>query len=77
MNQNQVDTLVLNCRAVSLTAVTPSANTDIAFALLTELKANPLFIPEQTQFIGNIGQDEPPGTFTFAVTVKLKNPLKF
>ena len=76
-NQNQVDTLVLNCRAISLTSVSASANTDIAFALLTKLKESPLFIPEQTQFLGNIGQDEPPGTFTFAVTVKIKSPLKF
>ena len=76
-NQNQVDTLVLNCRAVSLNAVAASANTDIAFALLTELKASPLFIPEQTQFFGNISPDELPGTFTFAVTVKIKSPLKF
>ncbi|MFM2295777.1 MAG: hypothetical protein RLZZ350_2190 [Verrucomicrobiota bacterium] len=76
-NQNQVDTLVLNCRAVSLTTVSASANTDIAFALLTELKASPLFVPEQTQFFGNISQDEAPGTFTFAVTVKIKSPLKF
>jgi hypothetical protein len=34
-------------------------------------------VPEQTQFFGNISQDEAPGTFTFAVTVKIKSPLKF
>ena len=70
------DTLTLSCRAVSLTSVSASANTDIAFAMLTELKASPLFVPEQTQFNGNISGDDASGTFTFAVNVKLKRPLK-
>jgi type IV pilus assembly protein PilM len=73
---NPGDTLTLTCRAVSLTAVSASANTDIAFAMLTELKNSPLFVPDQTQFNGNISGDDPSGTFTFAVNVKLKQPLK-
>jgi type IV pilus assembly protein PilM len=73
---DQGDTLTLSCRAVSLTSVSASANTDIAFAMLTELKASPLFVPEQTQFNGNISGDDASGTFTFAVNVKLKHPLK-
>jgi hypothetical protein len=73
---NEISSLTLNCRAVSMTAVSASANPDIAFALLGELKTIPLFKAEETQFIGNISADEPPGTFTFTVTVKLAKPLK-
>ena len=73
----EIASITLNCRAVSLTTTSASANTDIAFALLSELKASPLFVPAETQFLGNISADEAPGTFTFAVAVKLKQPLKF
>ena len=73
---DQGDTITLLCRAVSLTSASASANTDIAFAMLTALKADPLFVADQTQFNGNISGDDPSGTFTFAVNVKLKRPLK-
>ena len=73
---NEISAITLTCRGVSLTAVSASANTDIAFTLLNEIKASPLFDPAETQFLGNISGDEPPGTFTFGVTVKLKQPLK-
>jgi len=73
---NEIATVGLVCRAVSLTSVVASGNTELAFVFLNELKASPLFDPEGTQFAGNINQDEPPGTFTFPVTLKLKRPLK-
>jgi type IV pilus assembly protein PilM len=73
---DQGDTLTLLCRAVSLTSASASANTDIAFAMLTELKGSPSFVPDQTQFNGNISGDDASGTFTFTVNVKLKQPLK-
>ena len=74
---NEISTLVLNCRAVRLPGSSESTKTDTAFAFLSELKASPYFVPEQTQFNGNIGPDEAPGTFTFSVTARLKKPLKF
>jgi len=73
---NEISSIILDCRAVSMTAVSASANPDMAFALLAELQACPLFNREETKFIGDISADEPPGTFTFKVTVKLKQPLK-
>ena len=75
---NEITAINLTCRAVSLSAVSPSANKDIAYAVQGELKASPLFVPEQTDFLGggNISADEPPGTFTFGMTAKLKRPLK-
>jgi hypothetical protein len=75
-NTNQVAVIGVTFRAISLSNVSPSANTDTAYAVLNELKACPLFDPEHTQFTGNIGADEPPGTFTFGVNIKLKRPLK-
>ena len=71
-----ISSITLTCRAVSLTTFSASANTDIAFTVLNELKADSLFDPTDTQFMGNISADEPPGTFTFGVKVKLKKSLK-
>jgi type IV pilus assembly protein PilM len=66
----------LVCRAVSLSQIAPSANTDIAFAFENELRNCPLFDPKETQLAGQIEADETSGTFTFGVTVVLKKPLK-
>jgi hypothetical protein len=72
---NEVAAIMLICRGTSLTSVSASANTDIAFAVMNELKSSSLFVPEETQFAGNI-RDEG-DTFTFGVVVKLKKPMKF
>lgn len=69
-------TIKLVCRGVSLTQVSPSANTDIAFALESELQSSPLFDPKDTKLDGQIILDEASGTFTFPVRVVLKKPLK-
>jgi hypothetical protein len=66
----------LVCRAVDLTSVDPSANSEIAYAVENELKASTnYFKPEGTQLTGQITPDAN-GTFTFGVTVTLVNPLK-
>ncbi|HTI98736.1 MAG TPA: type IV pilus assembly protein PilM [Dongiaceae bacterium] len=70
---NEINSITLTCRAVSLGS---TAKADIAFAVLTELQADPLFVSDGTAFTGNVSEDEPPGTFTFGITVKLKRPLK-
>jgi type IV pilus assembly protein PilM len=72
---NQTGVVTLVCRAVSLSGVDPSANTTIAYALEDELKASPYFDPKATQLSGQITADDASGTFTFGVTVALKNPL--
>jgi len=72
---NQTGVVTLVCRAVSLSDVDPSANTTIAYALESELKASPYFDPATTQLSGQITADDASGTFTFGVTVALKNPL--
>jgi hypothetical protein len=73
---NEVDTITVSYRAISLTNIKPDANKAIAYAVLNELKSSPYFDSEETVFSTEIGQDEPPGTFTFGISVKLKRPLK-
>jgi type IV pilus assembly protein PilM len=69
---NNIITLV--CRAVNLSSVDPSATTEIAYAVESELKASPFFDPKTTALLGNITADESNGTFTFGITVALQNP---
>ena len=70
---NGISVIEATFRAVDLTSVSPSANTDVAYAVLNEIKNNPLFDAELSPVITPV---EPPGTFTFVVTIKLKHPLK-
>ena len=72
---NQMGVITLVCRAVSLSSVDPSANSDIAYALQNELQASPYFDPKTTQLSGEIKADDASGTFTFGISVALKNPL--
>jgi type IV pilus assembly protein PilM len=72
----EISAVTLLFRAVSLTQVAASANTDIAYALLDELKASPLCEPNGTQFSTMIIPDDATGTFTFGVIMTLKQPLK-
>ena len=72
---NSVITLV--CRAVNLTSVDPSANSEIAYAVENEIKNSPLVNPKATQLTGQITPDDSNGTFTFTVNVTPLNPLNF
>jgi type IV pilus assembly protein PilM len=74
-NTNSVVTLL--CRAVNLTSVDPSANSEIAYAVENEIKNSPLVDPKATQLTGQITPDEATGTFTFTVNVTPLNPLNF
>jgi type IV pilus assembly protein PilM len=76
-NQNQIGSITLICRAVNLSSVDPSANSEIAYAVESELKACPVFDPKGTQLSGQITPDDSNGTFTFGIAVALLNPLKF
>ncbi len=74
-NTNSVITLV--CRAVNLTSLDPSANSEIAYAVEGEIKSSPLVDPKATQLTGQITPDDSNGTFTFTVNVTPINPLNF
>lgn len=74
---NEVGTVTIKFRAISLTRASPSADTELAFTVLNEIKNSPLFDPgKETDFSGNISSPEPPGTFTFGIKAKLKRPIK-
>jgi type IV pilus assembly protein PilM len=80
-NSNQVATVTIVCRGVSLTqalssANAASANTEIAFALESALKESPLFDAKETQLTQKVAEDEATGTFTFGLTLKLRRALK-
>jgi hypothetical protein len=73
----EISAITMTFRAVSLKSVNPSADAEIAYALLEELKKSPLFVAEKTQFTAEgILQDESNGTFSFGVQATLKQPLK-
>ncbi len=72
---NQVGTIMMVCRAVSLTKVDPAANSDIAYTVENELQASPYFNSKATQLTGQINPEDASGTFTFGITAVLKNPL--
>jgi len=67
--------VTLVCRAVNLTAIDPSANSEIAYAVESEIKKSPLVDPKATQLTGQITPDDSNGTFTFTVNVVPLNPL--
>jgi len=75
-NTNEVSKITVTFRAISLTKASAAANTELAFAVRDELRNSSKFDPKETEFAGNISPDEPPGTFTFPITIKLKRPLK-
>jgi type IV pilus assembly protein PilM len=76
-NPNQAAPINLVCRAVNLSSIDPSANSEIAYAVESELKgATNYFDPKTTQLTGQITPDDANGTFTFGITVTLLNPLK-
>ncbi len=71
------NTILLVCRAVSLQNVDASANSDIAYAVESELQTCKNFDPKATALAGNISPDDPNGTFTFGVNVTLSPPPQF
>ncbi len=75
----ETSSITITFRAVSWTAVSPDANKATAIAVVDELRNSPLFdpSPDETKIpSGDVGNEEPPGTFTFVVVAKLKRPLK-
>jgi hypothetical protein len=70
---NAISTITIVCRAMK--GPPGSADPDLAYAFLDELKASPIVDPKTTQLGTTIPAEE--FTFTFAVRIALKNPLKF
>jgi type IV pilus assembly protein PilM len=72
---NEISTIDITFKAVSLATVSPSANSELAFAVRAELRGDPMF-DQDTDFAAGISADEPPGVFSFRMLVRLKRPLK-
>jgi len=72
---NSSSTVTLICRAVNLSSVDSAANTETAYAVLQAFQEDPFFDAKGTQLRGDITPDDATGTFTFGITVALKNPL--
>ena len=73
-----ISNIVLYCRGVNRNAVTPDANTKMAFSVAEELKAKTeLFDPAGTQLSGTLAVEDTGLTFSFQATLKLKRPIKF
>jgi type IV pilus assembly protein PilM len=68
--------IVLVCRAVSLSRLDPSANSEIAYAVENEIKNCPLVDPKATQLTGQLVLEDSNGTFKFTVNVAPLKPLK-
>ena len=66
----------LVCRAVDLSAVDPSANNEIVYAVERELKAAPLFDSKTVRPPSQISPVDANGTFTFIISVAPTNSLK-
>jgi Tfp pilus assembly protein PilN len=74
---NEVSSVTITFRAVSLNSIKPGANKEIVYAVLGGITSDPLFDPDpaETKDTGTIGDEEAPGTFTFKLIVGLKRPL--
>ena len=74
---NEVASITITFRAISLNSVSAEANKEIVYAMLNEIKSSSVFDPDWTDPDGKgLGAEEPPGTFTFGITVGLKHPFK-
>jgi type IV pilus assembly protein PilM len=74
---NEIASITIKFRAVSLKSISPDANKEIFYSVLNEIKSSPLFDPEYTwDDKKGISDEEAPGTFTFGIVVGLKRPLK-
>jgi type IV pilus assembly protein PilM len=69
--------VVFLCRAIDLKSVDTAADTQIAYAVQSEIKNSPLVDPKSTALVGSILSDESNGTFTFTVNVMPAQSLNF
>jgi type IV pilus assembly protein PilM len=69
-------TIQIICRAVDLSSIDPSANTDIPYAVQNVMSHSTMFDPKGTVLSPTITADPATGTFTFGITVALANPIK-
>ena len=73
----EVSSLTVTFRSVNKEKVRPTANSEIAFALASQISAvTNYFDPAGTAFSGTVAPSADDLTITFEITVKLRRPLK-
>lgn len=73
---NEVSEVSLVCRAINRNRLSPTNHLHLATVLEQELRASPMFTPDGTQ-LGRLNTpDDNAPTYSFEVTVNLKNPVK-
>jgi type IV pilus assembly protein PilM len=72
---NEISEISLVLRAVNLSNLSPTNNLHITASVEQELKASPLFDPETTRLGKQPTPEEGAPTFTFELTLGLKNPI--
>jgi hypothetical protein len=76
-NTNEIAVVNMTFRAVNMRQISPMANNDLAYELQRALQASPMFDPKETKLTGQIEVvDASAPTFSFGVTLRLKEPLK-
>lgn len=75
---NTISTISLTCRGVSWNRVMPTADAELAQALLNELTASAFFVggTNGTRFEGSMMPDDSNETFQFEVKLKLAKPIE-
>ena len=72
---NAISTVSLLCRGVSRLDLSPSANSDLAYTVLQNVTNSPYFTGKSA--LGpTISLDANSNTFSFYLTLELKQPLK-
>jgi hypothetical protein len=74
---NAISTINLLCRGVNRLDISPSANSDLAYAVLQTLTNNSDYFTEKSAFVDDMKIDEGSNTFSFSLAVQLRHPFKF
>jgi hypothetical protein len=72
---NVISSISLLCRGVSRLDLSPSANSDLAYAVLQNV-TNSAYFTDKSALGQNISVDPGSNTFSFYLTVQLKEPFK-
>ena len=75
VSTNEVVSFNVTCRAVSRRDLDATADDRLLFVLESQLQASPLFDPAETKLSSPVTRDDEL-TFSFGITLKLKNPIK-
>jgi hypothetical protein len=73
---NEIATINIFCRGVNRDTLSPSANSDLAYAVLQNLTNSPYFTEKSALANDTFKVDQNSNTFSFSLTAQLKQPFK-